>query len=289
MKNLIKKLSNLISEKLGIAEISRMVAMDRRLFIAKYLNDYLYLNPKYKDSNRLNKYEFSICSQDGGDGIIREIFKRIGTTNKKFVEFGVGDGLQNNTVSLLMEGWNGTWFEGDSDRENNTKIKNNLKIYIESKQLKVFPAFITAENVEETFSVYGVPKEFDLLSIDIDGNDYWVWNSIKNYNPRVLVIEYNASYGPDLSIAPLYDSKYVWKRTNFYGSSLTALDKLAKQKGYHLVACSFLGNNAFFVRSDIVKGKFDITLTKNDLFEEHKPFLLQSKKYAEGLQQIIGV
>jgi hypothetical protein len=289
MRNLIKKIANLISEKLGIAEIKRMVAMDRRMSIANYLNSHLYSNPKYKDSNRLNKYEFSIRSQDGGDGIISEIFRRIGTTNKKFVEFGVGDGLQNNTVYLLMKGWSGVWFEGDSDRENNTKIQKNLKMYIKSKQLNVFPAFITAENVENMFTINNVPKELDLLSIDIDGNDYWVWNAIKSFKPRVFVVEYNASYGSDLSVAPLYSSTYIWKRTNFYGSSISAFDALAKKKGYLLVACSFLGNNAFFVREDLVKDKFDLNLTKNDLFEDHKAFLLQNRKYSDEFVSVVKV
>ena len=289
MRNLIVKIINIILEKTGIAEITRMISMDRRLSISKYINDYLYLNPKYKDSNRLNKYEFSIRSQDGGDGIIAEIFKRIGTTNKKFVEFGVGDGLQNNTVYLLMQGWSGIWFEGDSDRENNSKIRKNLKIFLDNKQLSVFPEFITAENVEEIFTINNVEKELDLLSIDIDGNDYWVWNAINNFKPRVFVVEYNASYGPDLSVAPVYISNNIWKRTHFYGSSLSAFDKLAKKKGYTLVACSFLGNNAFFVRSDLIKNKFDVNLTKNDLFEDHKVFLLQNRKYSEELVDITKI
>ncbi len=289
MKSFVKKIFNLIQEKTGIAEISRMVAMDRRLSIAQYYNDYLYLNPKYINSNRLNKYEYSIRSQDGGDGIIKEIFNRIGTTNKKFVEFGVGDGLQNNTVSLLLSGWEGIWFEGDSDRENFTKVEKNLSHFIENKKLNLIPAFITAENVEEIFSKHKVSSDLDFLSIDIDGNDYWVWKALHMYTPRVIVLEYNAAYGPELAVVPNYNKDYVWGRTHFYGSSISALHTLAMEKGYTLVACTFLGNNAYFVRNDLIENKFDINLTTKDLFEEHKAFLLQDKKYSDKLVDTILV
>ena len=264
-----------------------MLAMERRLSIARYLHDYLYSNPKYINSNRLNKYEFSVRSQDGGDGIIREIFNRIEAKNKNFVEFGVGDGLQNNTAYLLLNGWSGLWFEGDP--KNFEKIQNNLKDFINKKQLNLVHAMIDRENVEKLFAENNVKKEIDILSIDIDGNDYWVWSSIENFKPRLVVIEYNPEYGSYISAVPKYDKNYFWKRTRFYGSSLSAFNKLAQKKGYSLVACSFLGNNAYFVRNDLMENKFDKNLSVNDLFEEHKLFLLQEPKYPNTLVETVSI
>lgn len=279
----IKKIFTLISEKLGVAPISRMIEMDRRLAIADYLQKHLFTNTKYTDSPRLNKYERTIYSQGGDDGIITEIFKRIGTTDSYFLEFGVGDGTQNNTVALLLQNWKGFWIEGNNTYFN--KIQKNLRQYIDSKKLQVVESFITAENIEKIFTQNYVPKEFDFLSIDIDGNDYWIWNAITNYSPRVVVLEYNAAYGPEINFIPTYSPDYVWKRTNFYGSSLSALTKLATEKGYSLVACSFLGNNVYFVRNDCLGNKFDTQL-HNPIFayEDHKAFLLQNSKYPVTLE-----
>jgi hypothetical protein len=287
MKKVIKKITTLISEKLGIGEIGRMIAMERKLSISNYLNIHLFFNTKYSNSNRLNKYEYSIRSQDGSDGIINEIFNRIGSKNKKFVEFGVGDGLQNNTSALLLEGWSGLWFEGN--KKNFSIIENNLHTYIDNNHLKVYQALINKENVEKLFSINGVEKNLDLLSIDIDGNDYWVWKSINTFKPRVLVIEYNPEYGSNISVIPEYNEDYFWKRTHFYGSSLKALNDLSKKKGYTLVACSFLGNNAFFVRDDLVNDKFDKQLTYKELYEEHKLFLLQESKYPKTFVNTISL
>ena len=275
MKNKIKEIFSIFVEKIGIAEIVRMISMDRQLSIAKFYNDYLFNNKKYSESDRLNKYEFSVYSQGGDDGIIHEIFRRIGTTNKMFVEFGVGDGLQNNTANLLLSGWSGLWIDGSTDYFN--KIKNNLKNYLDNK-LVVINSMVYPDNVEKLFTDNKVKKDIDFLSIDIDGNDYWVWKSIVNFSPRVVVLEYNASYGPHISITQKYYKDYFWKRTNFYGSSLSGLNNLAKEKGYSLVACSFLGNNAYFVRNDLVFGKFNNT-DPIYLYESHKPFLLQKTKY----------
>lgn len=113
--------------------------------------------------------------------------------------------------------------------------------------------FITAENIEELFSKYNVPKEFDLLSIDIDGNDYWVWNAIKNYFPRVVIMEYNACipYAPAVTVP--YEPSFSWDKTEYYGASLSAMVQLAKEKNYTLIDTDSCGVNAFFVRNDLLK------------------------------------
>ena len=111
-----------------------------------------------------------------------------------------------------------------------------------------------------------MPKEFDLLSIDVDYSTYWVWKAIKGYSPRIVVVEYNASIPPTKSLAVKPNSKAMWDGTNYFGASLLAMEKLGKEKGYSLIGCDSKGINAFFVRDDL-KGKFKVKNAK----EAYKP------------------
>jgi hypothetical protein len=180
-------------------------------------------------------------SQNGEDGIIEAIFSQIGTTNRYFVEFGAEDGMQCNSRWLLRHGWTGLQMDGASPKPGSS-IKQE---------------FITAENINQLFAKYGVPKEFDLLSIDIDGNDYWVWKAIEGYRPRVVVIEYNACFPAEVSQTIPYKADFVWDKTDYYGVTLLALQKLGTQKGYTLIGTDPHGVNAFFVLDELVPGHFD--------------------------------
>lgn len=186
----------------------------------------------------LTRYERRIYSQNGEDGILQAIFARVGTTNRYFVEIGTGDGSECNTRYLAdHHDWRGLLL--DCRYENPTR--------------SLYREFVTAENINPLFAKYNVPAEFDLLSIDIDGNDLWVWNSIDaRWRPRVLVIEYNSNVGPDASLTIPYDQEFCWDGTTYYGASLRALCALAELRGYALIACDSRGINAFFVRADLV-------------------------------------
>ena len=166
-----------------------------------YIQKNLFGNPAY--SEKLNLFEYQVFSQNGEDGIIREIFKRIGVTNKYFIEFGVENGMENNTHFLLNDGWSGLWIEGD--KNNFESININFNFLTSKDKLKIRNEFVTRDNIEKIFSSSGVPKEIDLLSIDIDGNDYWIWSAIENYSPRVVVTEYNSHMGPDLKWVMKYN------------------------------------------------------------------------------------
>lgn len=212
-----------------------------------FLNEWLYENPKYKGTKRITHYEKSVFSQNGEDGIIHEIFNRIGTTNKFFVEFGVETGIECNTTALLLQEWEGLWIEADKDFYSG--IKDNFVEPISNGQLRVKNAFVTPSNIEGIFSEFNVPEELDLLSIDIDSTDYWVRKAIVNYRPRVLVMEYNAAYFPPIVWIKKRDEG-VWNHDINMGASLQALHDLNKVMGYTLVGCDFNGINAFFVRDD---------------------------------------
>ncbi|MEM2160074.1 MAG: hypothetical protein QXN55_03875 [Candidatus Nitrosotenuis sp.] len=229
----------------------------------------------------VNLHEKKIYSQNGEDGIIEFIFSKIGTTNKFSVEFGVGDGFECNTVYLLeKKNWKGLMMDYGADQqiqwENVVKkvaspsflfspngmqrsAKFLQKIMKRSKRSANFKRDIkiekvTAENIQQLFHKYNVPKNFDLLSIDIDYNDYWVWKAITDYAPRVVVIEYNSSIPPTESKVVPYDPNASWDGTNYFGASLLALKNLGLSKGYTLVGCESRGVNAFFVQSGLVEG-----------------------------------
>jgi len=184
----------------------------------------------------LAAHERRVYSQNGEDGVIERLFEVIGTTNKFCVEFGVRDGEECNTRQLLLSltGWAGLWFDGVS-------------------RPGIQREHFTTENVNLIFATNAVPLAFDLLSIDIDGNDYWVFCALE-FRPRVVVIEYNASVPPTESRTIAYDPAHRWDgSSDYYGASLLALERLGRRKGYTLVYCESRGVNAFFVETEIVE------------------------------------
>jgi len=254
--------------------LNRMVAKhedDRGIQVAQFLESNLYQNPKYQNSKRLNKYECQVFSQYGEDGIIQEIYNRIGTTNKYFIEFGVENGLESNTTNLLYKNWTGLWIEGSEHHCND--INRRFADMIGSGQLTIKNSFITAENIESIFKAGGAPAEPDLLSIDIDYNDYYIWEAINNYKPRVVIAEYNSTFRPDTHFVVKYKADRSWDKSSYFGASLLAFEQLAKTKGYCLVSCSFAGTNAFFVREDLVGDLFEAPYTAENHYEPTRFFL----------------
>lgn len=227
---------------------------------------------RYANPLRLNRHEAKIYSQAGEDGIVLEIFRRVGTTNCFFVEFGIGNGSENNTVYLLRhENWSGTWMDGN---ENSIRgVRERFSKEIDDKRLTASQQFITPENIEDLFRSHDVPAEFDLLSLDIDGNDYWVWKAIKNFSPRVVVVEYNAIFPPGSIAVMEYEPRYShrfgapWETSSHWGASLSAWKILGEEKGYRLVGCNIDGVDAFFVRADLVGEKFLSPFTAETHYE----------------------
>ncbi|MBV8600082.1 MAG: hypothetical protein JO359_00820 [Candidatus Eremiobacteraeota bacterium] len=194
----------------------------------------------------LQSFERKVLSQNGEDGILRELLFRLGR-DRFFVEFGVQDGSECNTALLSQwYGWNGVLIEGDP------AYAARLRERYRDGGVTVLCEFVTRENIVQLFERAGVPQEFDLLSIDIDGNDYWVWEALGGYRPRVVVIEYNGSIPPDRFWIMRYDPAHRWNKTLYYGASLSALKFLGDRKGYALVGTDSAGVNAFFVRRDLL-------------------------------------
>jgi len=212
---------------------------------------------------RLRNHEFKVYSQNGEDGLIAYLFSQIGVTNRRFVEFGVGDGRECNSANLAIHfGWSGVMLEArPSDVRKAARYYGRCRNADGNPTVTVSQCRVTVDNIDRAISGAGVTGEIDLLSIDIDGNDYWIWQAIEVVRPRVVIIEYNASFGQRPITIP-YDpgfGRFRKHRSGWYhGASLAALAKLGQRKGYDLVGTDHFGVNAFFIRQDVPKGDLDV-------------------------------
>lgn len=254
----------------NLSYLTHMTYLNLELEKHKMLRE-LQESPRYQDPRHLIPYGYKVYSQNEEDGIIREIFKRIDTTNKVFVELGVGNGLENNTLALLFENWKGLWIEGSAQNVDN--IKNNFVDTISRGQLTVICSYITRDNINDLISSHMPDKEIDLLSMDIDGNEYHIFECISSIKPRVLVTEYNAKFPPHMVYCMRYNEKHIWDSTDNFGASLKFLEMKLKEKGYALVGCNLTGSNAFFVRQDLTKDKFFHPFTAENHFEPARYWL----------------
>ncbi len=198
--------------------------------------------------------EFQVYSQWGEDGLIQFLVNNIELPRKVFVEFGVENYTESNTRFLLINnGWSGLVIDGS--RENIEFLKND-DIYWRYN-IKAECAFITKDNINQILENNGIQGEIGILSVDIDGNDYWVWDAIDSIDPAIVIVEYNARFGTGLAVTVPYDPDFIRAKAHYsmiyYGASLRAMCFLGRQKGYAFVGCNSAGNNAFFVRRDLMK------------------------------------
>jgi len=281
IKNLAKSLlpsalSLSIKEIKAIPSILESIKMDlNSLLVSREIKE-----KGLSQKQVLKNSEFKIYSQNGEDGIINYIFSKIDFTNKTFIEFGIENGRECNTANLsINNGWNGLLIDGDKKSIQEANSYYNNKITLMPNQVKIMNRFITKDNINKIFTEAGINGEIDLLSIDIDGNDYWVLEAINAVKPRVIIAEYNAAFGAERSITIKYDPKFQRydkdKTGMYFGVSLTALAKLAKTKGYVLIGCESTGCNAFFVRKDIAKKS---KLKELSVKEAYYPMLRRLKK-----------
>ena len=204
-------------------------------------------------ANALRSSEFKVFSQFGEDGIIQFLVSRVPIEQAVFVEFGVDDYRESNTRFLLVhDNWRGLIMDAGSSHQDFLAGSGLLWRH----HVDAVSAFIDRENINDLLVGAEIEGDIGLLSIDIDGNDYWVLEAIEAVSPRIVVIEYNSHFGRDAAVTIPYDRGFVRSEAHwsnlYWGASLAAMRQLADRKGYGLVGGNKAGNNAFFVRRDVI-------------------------------------
>lgn len=235
--------------------LNRLLEKDEKTLLA--IGSLLSLQQEQIKSTNVNDFEFKIFSQFGDDGIIQYLIKNIEIKNQIFIEFGVEDYSESNTRFLMMNNnWEGLIMDGS--KKAIQKIEGRSWFWKYSLIAKC--AFITRENINELLAIPNY-SDIGLLHIDIDGNDYHILEEInlKKLNPSMIIMEYNSVFGNKRAISVPYNKSFY--RTNehfsnlYFGASLPALTYLANNKGYALVCCNLAGNNAYYVRKDLLNDK----------------------------------
>jgi hypothetical protein len=244
----------------------QLAGIQSQTFVQTLISSGKYLHPK-----NLNRSEASFFSRVGEDGIIAEIFRRIGTRSRFFCEIGAGNGLENNTAFLLLQGWQGAWVDGGEG--NALSIQKQFARELSAGKLRFARSFVTAENIGAILGSLGVPSEIDLISIDVDRNTYWVWKALTHLRPSVIVCEYNANFPPHVEWVIEYVADCAWDGTTHFGASLKSLELLGREMGYSLVGCELVGADAFFVRSDLCGEHFMEPFTSEAHYEPARHFL----------------
>lgn len=225
---------------------------DQKILIAKNL----LVQQSNLKSNNIQDYEFKVFSQWGDDGIIQFLIRKTKIINPYFIEFGVEDYSESNTRFLLMNNnWSGLIIDGSV--ESITTVKRQP--YFWKHDLTAVSAWITKKNINGLLSATN-QQDIGLLHIDIDGNDYWIWQEldISQLRPTIVIIEYNSIFGKEKAITIPYSDNFYRTDAHFsnlyFGASLKALVKLSQKKGYVFIGCNSSGNNAYFVRKDRLNG-----------------------------------
>jgi len=209
----------------------------------------------YNQNRSINDYEFKVFSQWGDDGIIQYLVNKVDISSKRFIEFGVETYTECNTRFLLINNnWSGLIMDGSSKRIDYIKKSS---IYWQH-DLCAENLFVTRENINDFIIEKGFNGDLGILHIDIDGNDYYIWNAIDCVDADIVIMEYNSLFGFERPITVPYKADFFRTEAHysnlFYGSSLLSLCDLAEEKGFSFVGCNLAGNNAYFVKKEKLNG-----------------------------------
>jgi hypothetical protein len=201
----------------------------------------------------LAEVEFRVHSQFGDDGILQWLVARLPSLPRRFVEFGVEDYTEANTRFLMVNnGWRGLVMDGSV--ENMARLRRRKWFW--RHDLEARTCFVTRENVDSEIARWARGEPVGLLHIDVDGNDYWLWDAVRSIAPGIVIMEYNAVFGADRAITIPYQPDFrrlaAHHSGQYFGASLAALTHLANAKGYALIGCNSAGNNAYFVRRELL-------------------------------------
>ena len=199
---------------------------------------------------RMLIHRFALRSQNEEDGLTLALLNEAGAATRTFAELGCGDNGGNSGFLATELGWRGLFVDAE---ESATAA---LRAATSPERVTVVQQWLERDTVNDLLSAHGLTGEMDVLGIDIDGNDYWLWHALDAVSPRLVIVEYNSMFGPDRAVVVPYDPKFVrhsfeGMKGTYYGASLRALTRLGREKGYRLVAVEPRGVNAFFLRDDV--------------------------------------
>lgn len=262
IKKIISKIFYVFWKYSGLKNIEKSLAL-------------LAINNIYSNHNRRNspmENGHKVYSQQDEDGIIEEIFNRIGVKKKLFIEIGLETGIECNTTYLLQKNWSGLWIEGNQKYKE--RIYKHFKTFIDKKKLDVCIQKVYPSNINNLIEKYFEKnKEIDLLSVDIGPHTFHVLEKLDILSPRVIVAEYNPKFGPTLIWKIKYSENLNWDGSDNFGASLKCFQKMMEEKNYKLVCCNVTGVNAFFVRNDCINELFDKSYESEDHFMEGRNWL----------------
>ncbi len=259
MKKIIKSIYSKIKKKIGIGKGSNEI---QKLALGKLLSK----KNKLKKVEKIEDIEFKIFSQFGDDGIIQFLIDKleIDYEYQNFIEFGVEDYSEANTRFLLLNNnWSGLVLDSSNENIENIKKKN----FFWKFELEANKCFIKKENINSIIANSNISKKkIGILSIDIDGNDYWVWKEINVVDPLIVIIEFNSTFGFKKKVSIPYRQDFERSKAHhsnlYWGASIEALKFLAEQKGYNFLTTNSAGNNAYFIKKNLLK-KVNFNLKKN--------------------------
>ncbi len=248
---MIKGLKRAAKRMLNVRDVALRTEIaidDLKILTARSLIDRI---KSYGIYESIQDAEFKVFSQFGDDGIIQYLIYNVEIGHRNFVEFGIEDYTESNTRFLLMnDNWSGLVMDGN--KSNIDRVRHDEMYW--KYDLIAMEAFVTRENINECLVKNNFTNEIGILSIDVDGNDYWIWESIHVIDPVIVIVEYNSVFGYDHAITIPYDPNFIRSdahRSNLYwGASLRAICLLADRKGYYFVGSNSAGNNAYFVKKD---------------------------------------
>jgi hypothetical protein len=259
LHKLKQRVKNFISSSISFPKYEQNTQVDQVIIVNQYALMKKIMVPSEMPTFR--EVGFKVHSQFEEDGILLYIFSLIGTTNKRVVEICAGDGIECMAANLIVNhGWEGLLFDGDQD-----SVNRGINFYASNQSTFLYPpifkkAWITRENINNLITESGFNGEIDLLSLDIDGNDYYIMEAINVIKPRVIICETHNVIPSDLSLTMPYKEDFNYrdmKQTeDFLSVSLLAMKKLLQKKGYRLIGSHRYGFNAIFILNDLGKDYF---------------------------------
>jgi hypothetical protein len=277
--NPIHMLSKIQSNLAEITDLTNQIRGIRDLILFQQTREL-----QASHANPLNKSGKKCFSQTDEDGITLEILRRLDTVNDGvYAEFGVGNGMENNSLILMALGWKGFWVGGE---EIKPKISHGSRKFIHFKQ------WITLENIADTAQkglAHIASEKIDVISLDLDGNDIYFAEALLSSIPRpkLFIVEYNAKFPPPVEFSIKYDPQHSWQRDDYFGASLSSFDKLFRKFNYRLVCCnSHTGANAFFVDAKYSDLFQDVPTDINALYVEPRYHLYAKYGHSASLKTI---